>query len=77
MSTYRSGEEPRIGDRVQFDPENTLHLHRRPKGSAGTVYELGKDLIDPMPGIVFVDWDHKLPWPDDDCFVKLLVKEPS
>lgn len=75
--TYRSGEEPKVGDRVEFDPENELHLRRRPRGDGGTVYELGKDLIDPMPAVVFVAWDRELPWPDDDCYVKLLRKAAS
>jgi hypothetical protein len=74
MSIYRNGHKPTIGDRVVFNPENPLHLRRRPKGSAGTVYELGANLIDPMPGVVFVDWDVKLAWSDDDCFVCLLDK---
>lgn len=71
---YRSGETPKIGDRVMFDPENELHLRRRPRGSLGTVYELGENFIDPMPSVVMVEWETDLPWPDDDCYVQLLSK---
>lgn len=74
MSTYRNGHTPQLRDRVAFNPENPLHLRRRPSGSLGTVYELGENLIDPMPNVVFVDWDVKREWDDDDCYVKLLDK---
>lgn len=77
MKPYRNGDIPKVGNRVFFDPENELHLRRRPRGSLGTVYELGANLIDPIPSIVFVKWDNELPWPDDDCFVLLLNKVGS
>lgn len=71
---YRSGETPRIGDRVVFTPENPLHLFRRSSGSLGTVYALGADLVYPAHGTVYVDWDTKRHYDDDDTWVKLLTK---
>ncbi len=76
MSTesYRSGENPKVGDRVAFNPENSLHLFRRFSGSLGTVYALGSDLYNPATSIVYVEWDHKRHYEDDECWVKLLAK---
>jgi len=71
---YRSGETPKVGDRVMFDPENPLHLFRRPQGSLGTVYELGVNLYYASPNVVMVMWDKELPWPDEECYIPLLSK---
>lgn len=71
---YRNGDTPKIGDRVMFDPENPLHLFRRPRGSLGKIYELGVNLKYSAPSIAFVAWDHELPWPDDECYTFLLNK---
>lgn len=81
--TYKSGEEPMIGDVVRLHSSSPRanspngSSPRRLAGSTGTVEYLGATLDDPMPYMVLVKWDLNKEYRDDDTmlFELELVKQ--
>lgn len=63
---YSTGEKPQVGDRVRLRKGATRAMRARPVGDPGTVEKLGATLVDPMPYIVFLEWDIKLEYNDAD-----------
>jgi len=71
-----------VGDRVMISPESPrVRTGRRAAKSEGTVTQLGCDLCDPMPDLVFVDWDDEIgsTMPTSDTMLSdlILVKRGS